>query len=590
MAARKSRTTDVHMAAGPGRGLRLRAAIALGTIAVAFLLLIMQLGRLQIAEGEVYRRLANQQQIVNRRLSAPRGRIYDREGRLLASSVRAWSVFADPKAVEAPQRVARLLAQALNLDADDIADRLQKDCYFVWIKRQVSAEEAAKVRALDLAGVHMRQESRRVYPQGRLAAHVVGFTDIDGRGLAGIEHKMDAILRGRPGMERVLCDGGRRIIRSAFDKIEVAPFKGFDIRLTLDAYVQSIVEEELAQAVEKHKPECATAVVLDTRDGSVLAMASWPGFDPQDPAATPVSHQRNMAICDAYEFGSVFKPITIGLALDEQLVSADTEFDCHQGQWQVGRRVLHDAHPYGLLSVSDILCHSSNIGAAQVGMRLGIDRLFRGVRSFGFGRSTGIALPGESGGIVRPLPAWNDYSIVSVAFGQELSTTALAMARAFAAFANGGALLQPRIVQSVSRAQDGFVAYTAAEPIVTARPVSSATAAEVLTMMRRVVQEGTGRRAQLDEYAVAGKTGTAQLLSDDGRGYSQSRYLGSFIGIAPVPESRIVVLVALKAPRENGYYGGLVAAPAVRSIILRTLSYLEVPATEPGSVALGETL
>ena len=573
---------------GPGRGLRVRSAAALGAIAVGFLLLIVQLARLQIAESHFYCGLARQQQIVSRLISAERGRIFDRQGRLLASSVPAWSVFADPKTVTKTERTAALLSQVLDLPEDGLLRDLQKDRFFVWVKRQVSEEEAQRVRRLGLPGVHMRRESKRLYPQGKLAAHVIGFTDIDGRGLAGIERTMDAILRGRPGMEKVLCDGGRRIIRSPYDRLERVPFNGFDVTLSLDAYVQSIAEEVLAQAVEKHKPECAATVVMDPSDGSVLAMACWPDFNPQHPADTPVGHQRNVAVTDAYEFGSVFKPITVGLALESRLVEPETQFDCHQGQWQIGRRPLRDVHPYGVLTVSDILCHSSNIGAAQIGQALGAGAFHRGVRQFGFGRATGIALPGEAGGIVRPGRAWNEYSVVSVAFGQELSATPLAMARAFATFANGGRLLQPRIVDCVTRAADGLVAYTAGEPTELARPLNAETASTVLAMLRRVVAEGTGRNAQLPDYQIAGKTGTAQLLREDGRGYSQSRHLSSFIGIAPVDSPRVVVLVTLKNPTKNGHYGGVVAAPAVREIARRTLRYMDVPPAEPLQLASGE--
>jgi cell division protein FtsI (penicillin-binding protein 3) len=574
--------------ASSGRALRIRTAVALGAVGVVLLLLVVQLVRLQIAEASYYRRLAQQQQILTRELAAPRGNIYDREGRLLASSVRAWSVFADPQSVESPQRTAALLSAVLKVPAQKLLLDLAKDCCFIWVKRLVSEADAARVGALKLPGVYTREESKRAYPQGRLAAHVLGFCDIDGRGLAGIEYKMDAILRGRPGMEKVLCDGGRRIIRSPLDQLERAPFNGFDVHLTLDSYIQTVAEQELAKAAAKHQPECATAIVLDARDGSVLAMACWPTFDPQRPADGPPRAKANMAIGGCYEAGSVFKPISVGLALDAGAVTAQTQFDCHQGEFAFGRRVVHDVHPYGLLTVSDIICHSSNIGAAQVSMRLGAEMLYRGVRRFGFGDSTGIALPGEVGGIVRPLRLWSNYSVVSVAFGQEVAVTPLALARAFGAFASGGQLLEPRIIKCVSRPCDNLVAYTAGEPVASGKPISAATADTVLAMMRRVVEEGTGTPAKLEQYAIAGKTGTAQLLRPDGKGYSPNRYLSSFVGIAPVPDSRIIVLVAVKGASRNGYYGGVVAAPVVRDIVLRTLSYMEVPPTQPVTLALGD--
>ncbi|MCK4282983.1 MAG: penicillin-binding protein 2, partial [Candidatus Brocadiae bacterium] len=574
---------------GAGRPPRLRAGIVLGVVSVALLLLAARLCKLQIGEADRYRRLARQQQQLDRKLSARRGRIYDRQGRLLAASVRRWSIYADPKAVKDPDRTALVVGNVLGRSPGGLARSLRKDCFFVWIKRQVSEREAERVRDLALPGVYLQEENKRLYPQGRLGAHVVGFTDIDGRGLAGIERKMDALLRGRPGLERVLCDGGRRIFRSAQDRLQKAPFNGYDVFLTLDAYVQNVAEQELAAAAEKHEPECATAIVMDVRDGSVLAMASWPSFDPQEPAQSPVGYQRNVAVSDAYEFGSAFKPITVGLALEQGVVAPDTEFECHQGEWRVGRRTVHDVHPYGTLTVSDILCHSSNIGAGQVGQKLGPQKLHEGIRGFGLGRPTGIALPGEVGGIMRPVASWSEYSIISIAFGQELAVTAMSMARAFASFANGGVLLQPRIVKAVVHSHTGKVVYTAGEPSVSTRPLSAETAGEVLRMMQRVVTEGTGRPARLDEYVIAGKTGTAQLLRQDGKGYSSSRYLSTFIGVAPVPDCRIVVLVTVKAPTRNGYYGSVVAAPVVRNITLRTLRHMNVPQTESTDVALGET-
>jgi cell division protein FtsI/penicillin-binding protein 2 len=356
-------------------------------------------------------------------------------------------------------------------------------------------------------------------------------------------------------------------------------FDGYDVHLTLDLDIQDIVENELAAAAEKHHPECGAAVVMDVRDGSVLAMASWPTFNPQTPAGSPIAHQRNVAVSDAYEFGSAFKPIVAAVALQNGVVTPATEFDCHGGEWRIGRRTLHDAHEYGLLSVQDIIVHSSNIGMAQISMLMGLDRLYSGVRAFGFGRPTGVALPGEVGGIVRPYKAWNDYSVVSVSFGQEIAVTALSMARAFAALANGGALLQPRIVERIRHSRTGEVIYESEGPTIVATPVDSTAAQHVLEMLRVTVSEGTGRRAQNDEYVLAGKTGTAQLLSEDGRGYADSRYLSSFVAVGPVPDCRIAVLVTLKDPTENGYYGSTCAAPAVGRIAVETLRCLRVPPT-----------
>ncbi len=573
---RKPSTTERPVA---GPALRIKATAAVAALWVVFALLALRVGHLQIARGEFFLHHARRQQAVSRELSAPRGRIYDREGRLLATSVLRNSVYVDPKGVSAPRAVVSLLSDVLDMRPEALRRKLARDCYFAWVKRQVPADLAARVRRLNLRGVHMRKENMRLYPQGRLGAHLIGFTDIDGRGLAGIERELDGLLRGRPGEEIVLRDGNQRIFRSAADRLRQLPSDGLDVHLTLDAYVQEIAEQELAAAVCKHEPECGAALVLDARDGSLLAAASWPGFDPNDPAAAPVANQRNIAVSDAYEFGSVMKPFTVALALEGGVVEPTTEFDCHQGEWQIGGRTLHDAHSYGILDVREILLHSSNIGVAQISLALGAQALHDGIRRFGFGRPTGISLPGEVGGIVRPVAAWNRYSVVSVSFGQELAVTPLAVARAFAAFANDGFLVQPRIIQSVVERETGRVVYSAGGPILGEQAVSAPVAARALSMLRRVVAEGTGRRAAAAGYAVAGKTGTAQLLTEDGTTYSDSRYLSSFCAIAPVPRPRVVCLVCLKAPSQKGYYGSVAAAPTAGNILRRTLRYLGVPTT-----------
>ncbi|MFO8006403.1 MAG: penicillin-binding protein 2 [Candidatus Brocadiia bacterium] len=571
-----------------GRALRIKATAAVAALWVALALLTLRVGHLQIAQGEFYRHHAHRQQAVTRELSAPRGRIYDREGRLLSTSVLRNSVYVDPKGVAAPRRVVSLLSGVLDVSPETLRQKLSRDSYFAWVRRQIPGHLAARVRRLGLRGVHMRKESMRLYPHGSLAAHLIGFTDVDGRGLAGIERELDDLLRGRPGEEIVLRDGRQRIFRSAADRLRRLPSDGLDVYLTLDAYVQEIAEQELAAAVEKYAPECGTALVLNARDGSVLAAASWPGFDPNNPTAAPVSNQRNIAVSDAYEFGSVMKPFTVALALEAGVVEPSSEFDCHQGVWQIGGRTLHDAHSYGVLDVGEILLHSSNIGVAQISLALGAEALHEGIRQFGFGRPTGISLPGEAGGIVRPVAAWNRYSVVSVAFGQELAVTPLAVARAFAAFANDGFLVQPRIIQSVVERDSGRIVYGAGEAMLGQQAVSAPVAARVLSMLRRVVAEGTGRAAAVPGYAVAGKTGTAQLLTEDGTTYSDDRYLSSFCAVAPLPRPRVVCLVCLKAPSQNGYYGSIAAAPAVGNILRRTLRYLGVPTTAPPEPDTGE--
>jgi len=564
----------------PGRAPRVRAAFALGAVSLAFVGLTGRLAHLQIVRADHYAAMAIEQQVVSRRLSARRGDVLDASGRRLASSVRVWSVFADPAKLTDLGTTADALSRTLELDSARLLARFRArpESRFAWVKRQITPDEARAVRKLALRGVHMRREYDRYYPHGARATHVIGFTDIDGRGLAGIELQMDALLRGRAGMEMARCDGGRRAMRTPSIGVQRDPFNGHNVQLTLDLQVQTIAEQELDKAVEKHKPESAMVVVLDVRDGAVLAMASRPDYSPESPGDSPPETHRNMSVTDAYEFGSVLKAMTIALALDAGTVTPETMFDCHGGNWRVtGGRTLHDAHEYGQLSVFDILVYSSNIGAAQIAMRLGLEPLHEGITRFGFGTRSEIALPGEIGGIVHDARYWNNpHSVISVSFGQEIAVTPLAVARAFAALGNDGVLPEPHIMRKIVHTGTGQTVYTAGE-----RPgrriVSSESAQAVMAMLHQVVERGTGKRAQIKGYTVAGKTGTAQLPNIGARGYADGKYLSSFVAVAPVEQSRIVVLVALKAPTEGGHYGGTVAAPAVRNIIERTLQHLNVP-------------
>jgi cell division protein FtsI (penicillin-binding protein 3) len=348
--------------------------------------------------------------------------------------------------------------------------------------------------------------------------------------------------------------------------------------------------------MEKHKPDGAVAVVLDPRDGSVLALACRPDFALHEPGNMPVANQRNIAVTDAYEFGSVMKPIVVASALDAGVVTPETTLFCENGAWHVGSagRIVRDAgsHAFGELTVAEIVLHSSNIGMAKLGGMMGVDRLHECMTSFGLHRPTGIALPGEVGGLVLPKERWNRiHSVISVAFGQEVAVTPIAVARAYAALANGGELLQPRIISSIvdPHAPGGpRTVYEAPERTVTRRAVSAMSARAVMDMLHRTVEEGTGRNAKLENYTVGGKTGTAQMIVPGGRGYSSDRYFSSFAAVAPVDEPRLVVLVSLKAPTEGGHYGGTVSAPAVQAILRRSLEYLEVPRTPIDRSAPGE--
>jgi len=562
--------TEVKMAQdilhSEGRAVATKRAIRRARVASAILMLILAalIGRtahLQFSNPEQYTRFAT----VHRpggRAPARRGNIYDREGRLLATSVPQWSVFADPSEVKAPLETARILARVLDADQKTVNNRLSRSGRrFVWIKRQVSPSRAEWVRALGLKGVYLRKEYERFHPKGSLCAHLVGFTDIDGRGLEGLEAYFDSMLNG-PAREKEGDNG--------------ASIRGYDVHLTVDSYIQGLTRKALMRQVERHQPEAAWALVLDARNGEVLSMVNYPQYDPGAPSNSPDSHRRNRVLTDTYEYGSVLKPINVAIAIEKGIVEPDTEFDCHRGAWRFGRRTIRDVSEHGTLTVSDIVTRSSNIGMAQIGLKLEAEDFREGLTRFGFGELTGMELPGEKIGIMRPVSAWNDHSLISIAFGQEVSINALALARAFMALANDGILLRPSIVQEVTDPLSGAQISQNRRGADLRTAVSPDTAELVNEMLVRVVEEGTGSRAAVEGYSAAGKTGTGTLMCEDNLRYSRGRYISTFVGFAPAEDPRLVVLVSLKVPTAGGYYGGTVAGPAFSEIVRQTLGYLNV--------------
>jgi len=534
------------------------------------------------------------------RLEVPRrGSIMDRNGRRLAISVPAGSIFANPRAIPRELRgeVAERLAARLGVPVGEVFEKLSRVTrptrnadgsrsprpnYFVWIRRHVSSETASAVlceRMSDgrpLPGVGVRWESRRVHPRGSMLAHLLGCVGTDGIGLEGIEAAYDFQLSGRPGEHSVLLDGLGRPLRQP--RGCVRPVRdGRSLMLTIDARVQHIVEEELATLAREHRPETACVVVMEPHVGDILAMAVWPSFDPDRFAEVPRHVRRNMAVMDCFEPGSTFKPFVVAAALERGVVSADTPFDCHRGAWRIGRRLLHDAHPYGVLTVRDIIVYSSNIGVAQVGMRLGAEALYEGLRAFGFGSRTGVGLPGESPGILRPVASWSDLSLTSVCIGQEVACTPLQLVAGFCVFANGGWYVRPRVLRAVMDSEGRRLLWSA-PPSPRRRVISEATA----RLMREdflagVVERGTARRCAVSEYRMADKTGTAQIALPAGGGYEPGAYTAVFVGMAPAEAPRAVVGVVVRRPRGHSHYGGVVAAPTAARILERILSLHRVP-------------
>jgi len=569
---------------GEGRRALLVAAILLaGFACVTFRLVLLQVIRhSQLAE----RAHRQQNKVVD--LPAGRGSVFDRNGRELAVSVDAMSLYGIPSRVDRPRAVAARLAPIIGSRVSTVAAKLSTDKSFVWLARKTPPDVPAMIEA---AGgfdgmIGWLDDSRRYYPNKSLAAHVIGFTGTDGRGLEGIEAKYEPEIGGSPGKAVTRKDGAGREIFSLDDGY-VPPAAGDDLVLTLDEQIQYIVEKELDRLVAKYRPVSASAIVMDPRTGEILAMANRPGFNPNSWQRYRPRSWRNRAVTDTYEPGSTFKLVTAAAALEEGVVSPSDGIYCGEGSIQVGGRVIHDAHKEkGRLTFSEVIQKSSNVGTVKVALMLGPQRLHRYARTFGFGEKTGVDLPGEVTGTLRDVDDWSGVSIASVAIGQEVAVTPLQMLDAMNTIANGGVRPVPYILSKVVR-KDGVVKNAAPKASGT-RVISSATASRLTEILCTVVEEGgTAVEANVRGYQVAGKTGTAQKFDPSIGRYSRERYTSSFVGFVPADDPRISVIVVVNEPRGE-IYGGLVAAPAFRSIVEQTMLYLKVPTRLPEQIVLVE--
>ena len=557
-----------------GNRYRLKSYSVYAVFLLCFAGLYARLYVLQIVNHRDLSTRGEQLHRFNVKIQPRRGTILDREGRPLAMSVSVKSAYAVPEVIESPAETAALIGGALEIPPAEILEKLnRKSRKFVWLARKLDGRAAERLEALGLEGVGFREEVRRVYPQGALLSHVLGFVDIDNRGLEGLERHADATLRGQAGWMASYRDRkGREIM--TLRRRDVQPIDGADLTLTLDVVIQHIVESELENGCRTFNAQAGCIIVMNPQTGAVLAMSSWPTYDPNRPAEYPPEARRNRCITDVFEPGSTFKVITVATALDRGVVAIDDKFFCENGAFRVGRHTLHDVHAYGTLTTAEIVKKSSNIGAVKIAMVLGEEQLYEGIRQFGFGSPTGIGLPGEVAGILHPLSTWSGLSIAAVPMGQEIGVTPLQLASAVAAIANGGLAMKPYLVDSV-RDSSGRVVKTFA-PEVRGRVVREAAAKLLSEAMEGVpTREGTAPKAALAEYTVAGKTGTSQKVEPTGR-YSHSRFIGSFIGFAPSRNPEVLVLVVLDEPRPV-YYGGSVAGLILKEVSGRVLKYLGVP-------------
>jgi cell division protein FtsI (penicillin-binding protein 3) len=520
--------------------------------AFALLSIVVRLAVLQVSRAEAYQDEAMQQRVSTVTLPAWRGRILDRSGEPLAMSVPARDVYADPRYVTSPWPTARRLAAVLEVKVKPLARSLESHGTFVYVARHVPTDVAARIEAMHLPGIDTLPVSTRSYPAGALAPQLLGFVNIDGKGISGLEMQYDAQLAGRPG-ERTWEHGsdGRPIVGGI--DLERPPVPGVDVETTIDRDFQYQVQTALSQYVRMNHATGGMVIVMDPRTGDVYAMATTPGFDPNDPGASPPRTWRNRPITDVYEPGSTNKVITAALPLDQRLLVPWT--------MRVGDYTIHDSHPHApeRMTIGDIVAQSSNIGAVMVANRLGAAKMARYLSAFGLGRPTGVDFPYEAPGIMLPLSQWSDSSLATMAYGQGIAVTPLQMISVFATIANGGEWVQPRLVRGTLDG-DGF--HPAPAPV-TRRVVSESTAHTVTQMLAYAVADGTGTEAQVDGYQVAGKTGTARIPRPDG-GYFTDRSIASFIGFLPAGNPKVVIAAILDRP--TTVYGGIAAAPLFQTV------------------------
>ncbi|HEU4480816.1 MAG TPA: penicillin-binding protein 2 [Actinomycetota bacterium] len=529
---------------------------------LAFGLTGARLFALQILDADAYAQIAEQQRERDIEFPARRGAVFDRSGEPLAISVDLKTVIADPLNVDDPVRTARKLSPILDLPEAELVRSLTgtgPDDRFEYVARQVSPGQAKRVEALELAGITMQVEPKRYYPGGRLASHLLGFVNIDGSVLAGVERQYADILEGRPGRMTLEQDPTGRALPQAEFSYE-APEPGRSLFLTIDKELQYFTELTLAEATETYNASAGTAIVMDPRSGELLALANVPDFDPNRPGRFSQDAQRNRALTDMYEPGSAFKIVTTSAALEEGVVTPKTTFTVPDA-FQYVDRVFNDSHthPTEVMSVSKIIEQSSNVGTIKIGLELGGERLDSYVKRFGFGKPTGLDFPGETGGIVIPRETWSGTTIATIPIGQGVAVTPLQMAAAYATIANDGRWVEPKLLHST---MDGTGKVAPSPAAATRRVVSEATAAKMKKILERVVVKGTGLEAQVPGYRVAGKTGTAQKPLPGG-GYGNS-YVGSFAGFAPVEDPAVVVIVVLDDP--SPIWGGSTAAPTFKTI------------------------
>ncbi|MGH7261454.1 MAG: peptidoglycan D,D-transpeptidase FtsI family protein [Nitrospiraceae bacterium] len=567
--------------ADPFRGRRIVLAVLL---MAGFAVVLGRLVHLQVLQAAELSVKADRQHQKSVTVEGSRGTIYDRQGKVLAMNLEVPSVFGVPASLENPSGVARDLARVLRVRADEIEKKLRQERNFVWIARKVDPEQGRRLERLSLEGIGTVMEGRRFYPKGPLLAHVLGFAGMDGQGLEGVERRYDPYLRGE---KRQIVLQRDALGRTVFPKglTEQGPSSGHSLTLTIDEVIQYIAEKELDDAVTAAQAKGGVVIVMEPKTGAVLAMAMTPRFDPNAVRGLAPDRWRNRVVTDVYEPGSTMKIFLAAAALEERAMKPASMIYAENGQMAVAGTVIHDHDKSKWITFAQAIQRSSNVAAAKTAMVLGEERLFRYLKAFGFGERTEIDLPGEVAGLVKEPREWGRRTLASIAMGQEIGVTALQLATAVSAVANGGWLMRPYVVSEVRDGSGQLMAQVT--PQVRRRPITAETAQTLGTILEGVITAGTGSKAAVAGYRVAGKTGTAQKIDPETGAYSSALSVASFVGYVPAEDPRLTIVAIIDEPHGDAW-GGVVAAPVFRRIAEQALPYLGVSSQEPIKLALAE--
>ncbi len=540
------------------------------------MLLLIRLFYIQAIKHPFYSKIASEEHTVSVELQPKRGTIFDRNMRVLAVNLNRDSVYANPREIKDKKQAVRILSTVLNLKEDFVAQRISREKGFVWIKRKITSRESAHLKKFNLAGIGFAEESKRFYPNLSLACHLLGSVDIDNKGLEGLESVYDSYLKGQGGWLVSKQDAKRKLLKS-YQEDFLPPKNGYNLVLTIDEVIQNIAERELYKIYDKYHAKGASIIVMDPKNGDILALANFPNFDLNNSGKRQSESVRNRAVNDFFEPGSIFKIVTASTALEEDTVNFNDKFDCENGAWEIGKRILHDHRPHGILTFREVIEMSSNIGTVKVASLFGPEKMYKYMNAFGFYEKTGIDLPGEVVGMNRPLSKWTSSSMLAIPMGQEVTTTAIQLARAISVIADNGFLVKPRVVNRIID-EDGEVIKEFA-PQVTRKAISPETAAKMRGLLMGAVESGTGKKARIEDFRVGGKTGTAQKVEPGGV-YSHDRFIASFIGFAPVARPILAIVVCVDEPRPV-HFGGDVAAPVFKNVVDQSLKYLNVKEATP---------